>query len=135
MTQPAKPRKTPCASCPYRKGVLSGIWHPEEYEKLPRYDGDIAEQSATAIFSCHLQDGCVCSGWLGHRDPMDLLAVRLGLSRGDLDEDSRDYTTRVPLFESGAAAAHHGLRDVVDPGTAAQAAIDKLIRQAKHRGD
>lgn len=28
------PRKTPCASCPYRKDVPSGVWEASEYEKL-----------------------------------------------------------------------------------------------------
>jgi hypothetical protein len=133
MTEPAKPRKRPCPSCPYRKGVPSGVWDPEEYEKLPRYDGDIPEQTAIAVFKCHQQDGCVCSGWLGHREPGDMLAVRLGILSGQLDEESLEYTTTVPLFESGAQAAEHGLSHVVDPGTEAQAVIDKLTRKAAVR--
>jgi hypothetical protein len=124
------PRRSPCASCPYRQGVASGIWDTTEYEKLPRYDGETHEQEAMAVFMCH-QPGCsnVCAGWLGHRDPSELLAVRLGLVRGELDERSLDYSTTVPLFESGAAAAEHGLADIAQPGTAAQMVIAKITRK------
>lgn len=128
MTEPAKPRKTPCASCPYRQNAPSGVWDASEYEKLPRYDGDIPEQESTLVFMCHSQDGCICSGWLGHRDPADLLAVRVALVRGELDADALEYTTTVPLFESGADAAAHGLREIEQPGDRAQAAIDKITR-------
>lgn len=128
MTEPAKPRKTPCASCPYRKNAPSGVWDASEYEKLEHYDGDATEQSSVRVFMCHHQDGCVCAGWLGHRDPADLLAVRIGLVRGDLDGDALEYTTTVPLFETGAAAAEHGLRDIDAPDERAQATIDKIVR-------
>jgi hypothetical protein len=125
---PAKPRRSPCASCPYRKNVPSGVWDESEYRKLTRYDGETFEQEALAVFMCHQQDGCVCAGWLGHRDPTELLAVRLGVMRGDLDEDSLDYSTTVPLFESGAKAAEHGLADLSAPSATAQAVITKIIR-------
>jgi hypothetical protein len=127
--QARPPRKTPCAFCPYRKNVPSGVWDAIEYEKLRRYDGETFEQAATAVFICHQQTGCVCSGWLGHRDPGELLAVRLGLMRGELDERALDYTTDVPLFSSGADAADHGLTDVEKPGTKAQRAINEIARK------
>jgi hypothetical protein len=126
--EPAPPRKTPCASCPYRKTVPSGVWDAAEYAKLPRYDGETFEQESIATFMCHQSDGSVCSGWLGHRDPSDLLAVRLAIMRGDLDERALDYTTTVPLFESGAAAAEHGLADIETPGTHAEAVMNKITR-------
>lgn len=128
MTEPAKPRKRPCGSCPYRENAPSGVWDVSEYEKLPRYDGDVAEQTSTRVFMCHAQDGCVCSGWLGHRDPADLLAVRVALVRGELDGDALEYSTDVPLFPSGAAAAAHGLRDIAAPGERALQVIDKIER-------
>ena len=31
-------RPKPCASCPYRCDVPSGVWHPDEYAKLEVYD-------------------------------------------------------------------------------------------------
>lgn len=125
-SEPAKPRKTPCASCPYRKNVPSGVWDESEYVKLLAYDGETFEQTATGVFMCHQQDGCVCSGWLGHRDPYDLLAVRLGIMRGVIDRDSIEYSTDVPLFESGAEAAEHGLQNIEKPGPAAQEVIAKI---------
>lgn len=113
----------------------SGVWHPDEYAKLVGYDGEIAEQTRLAAFYCHHDDGQVCAGWLGHRDPADLLAVRLGVARGTLHADVGDYSTSVPLWDSGAAAAAHGLAEVEDPDERAQATIDKLVRsRAARRG-
>ena len=119
------PRGTPCASCPYRRGVPSGIWDDTEYTKLPRYDTDLPDQPS-AVFLCHLDDGCVCAGWLGHADPAGLLAVRLGVLRGRLDPACLTYSTKVPLFPTGEAAATHGRRDIPHPAPRAAAAIDKL---------
>lgn len=126
-TKPACGRVSPCASCPYRKNVPSGLWNPTEYAKLPGYDLDTASQSPAA-FMCHQGDGAVCAGWLGYADPGELLAVRIGVARGTLDVSCFEYTTDVPLFPSGADAAAHGLREVDAPGEAASVAIDKLIR-------
>ena len=126
--EPAKPRPRPCASCPYRRNVPSGVWDASEYDKLPNYDGDMGEQSP-AVFHCHQKDGSVCSGWLGYRNPDDLLAVRLGLMRGSLDVSCVEYTTDVPLFASGAEAAAHGKKDIAAPGRAARTTIDKVIRK------
>lgn len=131
----ATPRRTPCASCPYRQNVPSGIWYPDEYAKLARYDGPTHEQTAVAVFSCHQGNGDVCAGWLGHRDPADLLAVRIGIVTGDLDPACADYTTGVPLFPSGAAAAAHGCRDVPAPSEDSQAAIDKIVRTRQIAGN
>lgn len=128
MTEPSKPRKRPCASCPYRKNAPSGVWDVEEYEKLPRYDGQIADQQSQRVFNCHHDDGAVCAGWLGHRDPNELLAVRVALVRGDLDGEALEYTTDVPLFASGAEAARHGLRDIDRPGDRAMSTMDKIQR-------
>ncbi|WP_341856773.1 DUF6283 family protein [Brachybacterium sp. GPGPB12] len=106
----ALPRKTPCAPCPYRRGVPSSVWDESECAKLPAYDGDIPEQASDRVFSCHQQDGSVCAGWLGHRDPLDLLAVRIGITYGRLDPSCAEYSTTVPLWPSGADAARHGSR-------------------------
>lgn len=128
MTEPAKARPRPCASCPYRCDVASGVWHPDEYEKLKGYDGETFDQPI-ATFFCHQGDGHVCSGWLGHRDPADLLAVRFGITSGKLDPSVAEYTTTVPLFESGAEAAEHGMRDVNNPSAKAQKTIDKITKK------
>jgi hypothetical protein len=110
--------------------VPSGIWDATEYAKLPGYDGEIADQVAAgafAAFRCHSAPALLCAGWVGHRDPADLLAVRLGLARGDLDPAVLDYRTDVPLFPSGAQATAHGLRDIDTPGPATTAAVGKLL--------
>jgi hypothetical protein len=129
MTEPAKARPTPCASCPYRKNVPSGVWHESEYEKLKEYDGETHEQTSMNVFACHQADGQICSGWLGHRDPLDLLAVRIGLSYGTLDGTVAEYTTTVPLFGSGAEAAEHGMREIENPGEKAAGVINKIIKK------
>jgi hypothetical protein len=86
------------------------------------------EQASIAVFMCHQPDeGDVCSGWLGHREyPEDMLAVRLGIIRGDLDENCLEYSTDVPLFESGAAAAEHGMKRFLDPQEDALSVIRKI---------
>ena len=38
-----------------------------------------------------------------------------------------NYISPVPLFESGAAAARHGVRDLVAPGQPASAVIDAIV--------
>lgn len=121
----AAPRRRPCSSCPYRRTVPSGIWHPEEYAKLPAYDRETFAQPPQA-FMCHHGDGNVCSGWLGHTDPSQLLAVRIGISAGHLDPSCASYETDVPLFASGEEAAAHGLRDVPAPSARAHDAIRKI---------
>lgn len=130
----AEPRPRPCASCPYRQDVPSGVWDEGEYVKLPLYDGETFEQ-VPAVFMCHQGDGNVCSGWLGHREPHDLLAVRLGLATGTLDESCADYTTDVPLFSSGEEAAAHGLADLETPGPEARAIVSKIERKRELEGD
>uniref|UniRef100_UPI003899F30B DUF6283 family protein n=1 Tax=Pigmentiphaga litoralis TaxID=516702 RepID=UPI003899F30B len=126
-SRPAGPRPRPCASCPYRRGVPSGVWDAAEYVKLPAYDLPLSEQPPAA-FRCHQGDGSICSGWLGHRNPEDLLAVRLGVIRGRLHPSCLEYRTDVPLFGSGADAAAHGTAELTAPNKAAQAVIAKLIR-------
>jgi hypothetical protein len=129
MTEPKPPRKTPCASCPYRKSVPSGLWHESEYRKLERYDGETHEQQTVNLFSCHQGEGDICSGWLGHRDPLDMLAVRIGLSMGTIDGRSAEYTTTVPLFASGREAAEHGMQDIETPSDDAVEAIQKIVKK------
>lgn len=108
------------------------MWARHEYELLPRFDGEIGDQALAGAFSpfgCHSSPEQLCAGWVGHRDhPDELLAIRIGLIDGDLDPAVADYTTDVPLWPTGAAAAEHGLRDLDAPGPEAQAAIDKLVQ-------
>ena len=132
------PRPNPCPSCPYRRDCPSGVWAAEEYDKLPSYDGPIHEQAmagGTAPFGCHQADGHLCSGWVAHRDPAELLAVRLGLLNGSVDPATLDYTTDVPLFGSGAEAAAHGKRDIDAPSAAARDTVRKVVTVRAVRGE
>ena len=111
-------RKDPCPSCPYRLDAPSGLWERDEYEKLIRFDGDVPEQiyaGAFNAFSCHLQTGQLCAGWVGCHGPDNLLALRLLALRHRLDPSVMEYETDVPLHPSGQAAYDYGVRDVDDP--------------------
>jgi hypothetical protein len=123
MSDANPPAANPCGSCPYRRDVPSGVWSPEEYDKLPEYDNDTGEQPF-AIFMCHRQDNRVCAGWAGCHDMEEAIAVRI--ARPELAEALLDYSTDTPLWDSGLEAAEHGRRDVGDPDRDAQRIIDKL---------
>jgi hypothetical protein len=129
------PRRRPCSSCPYRRDVPSGLWSAEEYDKLPRFDGSIADQAmagATAAFFCHQQDGNLCAGWVGCHDMYETLAIRL---HPGVDRDAVvGYQSPVPLFASGAEAAEHGKREINTPGAEARRKISQLVRQQERRG-
>jgi hypothetical protein len=129
------PRRRPCASCPYRRDVPSGLWTAEEYDKLPRYDGTIAEQAmagATGVFFCHQQAGHLCAGWVGCHDMHDNLAVRIHPDPIDFDTVLA-YESPVALFGSGGEAAEHGKRDITNPGPSARRKIGQLLTQQDRR--
>lgn len=130
------PAPNPCSSCPYRRGVPSGIWSHEEYDKLPRYDRETYDQPLR-LFQCHQHDGDgdrtrMCGGWVGCHGP-DLLALRLALIDRRISmatyKAAVTYRARVPLFESGAAAAEHGRADIDNPTAAARRTIAKITRR------
>lgn len=132
----AGPAPRPCESCPYRQDVPSAVWHPDEYAKLRAYDADTAYQPPQ-LFLCHQYNrdaprAPVCAGWVGCHGE-ELLALRLAVVRGDLDDaafsDAVTYQSPVALFESGAAAAAHGVRDAADPDEDAQALALKITRR------
>lgn len=117
--------KAPCGTCPYRRDVPAGIWAAEEYEKLPRYDGDTMQQvlnEAFGLFFCHQNDGHLCAGWAGCHDTHHLLALRFN----PVDPSTFDYVSPIPLFGSGLEAAEHGLSGIEAPDGAALLAIAKL---------
>jgi len=128
----ATPRPRPCASCPYRRDVPSGVWAAEEYDKLPGFDGPTGEQTPV-VFFCHQQDGSVCSGWLGHADPYHLLGVRIGISMGLIDPACADYATDVPLFASGQEAAEHGVAAIEAPSAKAEQTIRKILTRRRSK--
>lgn len=126
MTDTIRPPKVPCGTCPYRRDVPSGLWHRDEYEKLVGYDAPTYHQPHQ-LFMCHQQDGCLCGGWLLTHGTDDLLALRLYHDR--LDPSVWSYGPPVAVFESGAAAAAHGIAEIDDPSPAALRKIDGLIKQ------
>lgn len=128
---PAKPRATPCLSCPYRRDVPSGIWAASEYDKLPEYDQPTALQPM-GVFMCHQRGGEACAGWAGCHNQQDhehdLLALRFtGLNNVDA-EAVRAYVSPVPLFASGAEAAEHGKRDIEHPSAEAIEKVGVVTR-------
>jgi len=124
-----KAASVPCGSCPYRRDVPSGIWHRNEYDKLPQYDGETWEQNQ-AIFMCHQRDGNLCAGWLACHDPKKLLALRMGRVTGEnIDPSVFDYKTDVPVFASGAEARAHGIRDIKQPDAKAKKMVAGLMRK------
>jgi hypothetical protein len=119
-----KPPPMPCGSCPYRRDVPSGIWHPTEYEKLPLYDGETWEQSP-AIFLCHQRDGHLCAGWLACHNPRELLALRIT----PVDPGTYDYRTSVSVFATGREACDHGMKDTPQPDQRAQKMLAGLVKK------
>lgn len=126
------PARRPCASCPYRRDVPSGVWAEQEYDKLPRYDLDTANQPVGA-FMCHQQNGRLCAGWVGCHDMDENMGLRFLILSGQLsDADvnaTLDYTTDVPLFSSGAEAAAHGRAKIADPDLDARRTMAKVTRR------
>lgn len=141
MSSPLRPpAPRPCASCPYRRDVPSGIWAHEEYDKLRRYDAPTAEQPA-ALFQCHQADADsdarrICAGWAGCHDGAHLLALRIARLDGRIDATTHqavaEYTSPIPLFASGDEAAAHGQADIELPSKEAVRLIAKISRS---RGD
>ena len=123
------PAKNPCGSCPYRRDVPSGVWHEEEYERLPAYDNDTPDQP-TRVFGCHQNNGHLCSGWVGCHDMGQNLGLRLSAAFGHMTPEDLDathaYVSPVPLFGTGKEAAEHGLSGVKDPDERAIKTIEKL---------
>lgn len=128
------PAVNPCGSCPYRQDVPSGVWEAEEYEKLPRYDGETFEQ-VPGVFLCHQQDGRVCAGWAGCHDMSESLALRVLAHEldGEVLNAILDYETETPLWANGAEAAEHGMADVEWPADDARRVIDKLTDRRDRR--
>jgi len=114
--------------------VPSGVWSAHEYAKLPLYDGPTWRQSAR-LFQCHQTDrdssqARLCAGWVGCHGGEELLALRIaGPNRTMESHDiqaSMAYKTKVPLFESGAAAAEHGMRDIENRSDEARDMAEKI---------
>jgi hypothetical protein len=122
----------PCASCPYRKDAPSGLWHRDEYDKLPAYDGEMGEQAiagAIGVFKCHQKDGRLCAGWVAGHGPHNLLAMRFHAR--EIDPAVWNYKTDVAVFKSGSAAWRHGMKDMHRPKAKAKRLMRKLVEKGK----
>ena len=121
-------RHHPCAACPYRCDVASGVWAGEEYDKLTRYDAPTYAQPL-ASFSCHATPEKICHGWAvvhtSRGQEYDLLALRLVQRGNRLDIP----VAAVPLFSSGEEAAAHGKRGLQNPCSAAKETMKRLERK------
>lgn len=84
---------------------------------------------------CHQQDGSLCAGWCGTHDMAESLGLRITAAAGLIEEEDLsvilDYQTPVPLFDSGAEAAEHGLAELEKPSEQASRVIDRLIRKRR----
>jgi len=132
MSEVGPPAPRPCASCPYRRDVPSGVWAAEEYAKLRRYDAPTMEQPP-GVFLCHQVNGRVCAGWASCHDGDHLLALRIAVASGGMSaedmEATRDYVSPVPLFGSGTEAADHGTAEIDAPGPRAVQTMAKITRR------
>lgn len=129
MAEIKGPAPRPCESCPYRKDVPSGVWSASEYRKLLDYDLETHHQPMMP-FQCH-QNGAdseksqLCAGWVACHGER-LMALRLGVAMERIDASVMEYETDVPVFLSGADAASHGMRDIMNPGPEARALAEKI---------
>jgi hypothetical protein len=109
--------------------VPSGIWDASEYNKLPAYDRDTGEQPAS-LFLCHQTNADdaksgLCAGWVACHG-QELLALRLAITMGRVAPAVMAYSTDIPLFQSGSAAAEHGKAEIAHPDRRAVSATRKV---------
>lgn len=100
----------PCTTCPYRRDVPSGIWAPEEYQKLLAYDRPTMQQPA-ALFMCHQGAGGLCTGW-----------VQCHAKAGDPCIDPKSDATPRPHKTRGPGQYERHLQQEIDRKTAREKA-------------
>jgi hypothetical protein len=125
------PCAVPCVDCPYRMDAPSGLWAEDQYDKLPDYDKDIGEGQPLAVFLCHEQNGHLCAGWVGCHGGENLISIYIEAASGGLSSEelvkTLEHKPRVPLFESGIAAAEHGKEEIEYPGERARKRADAVM--------
>lgn len=75
--------RAPCAQCPWRKDVPTGVFPAEAY----RISAHTAEDAALSTFACHMSGAGsprTCAGFL-LRNSVHNLQVRIQLAQGRLD--------------------------------------------------
>lgn len=108
--------KKPCQTCPYRRDVPTGTWHPEEFVKLARND----RNDFGALYGCHKygkSEGArsFCAGWLLDQRrrgyPAMQLRLRVITQPGMLEEVESISADGLDLYPSIAAmCAANGVR-------------------------
>ncbi len=135
MSRPLDCAAAPCGSCPYRRDTPTGVWHPEEYEKLRHYTGSLDGIPALGIFLCHQTNATgretVCRGWLTVE--RDSVAVRLALLRGTVTPEQVKRSVSTEIYTTGAEAADAGMRGVRAPNAKARRMMERLIRKGAGR--
>ena len=126
-------QKKPCPTCPYVKATPSGIWHQEEYEKLPGYDGPTELQNHKT-FLCHYSDlpsekETLCQGWLDCHGADNLLALRFAYIMKKIGPEFRNKASGVEVYASGYEAMVAGLEDIEDPSSEAALKIKRLEKR------
>lgn len=132
QSQPLHVAPRPCTTCPYRRDTPAGIWAPEEYEKLARYD----DEPLLATFLCHQTNATgiptACRGWLSVH--CESVAARMAVMQGRVTNDQRYAEVDVDLYANGREARDAGMAGVEHPDEAAQRAMDRLLaRRAGQR--
>lgn len=120
----------PCDTCPYSKSTPPGVWHPEEYLKLKKFDDPLAHGIISATFLCHNggtpgANDTLCRGWLSVH--ADSIPVRFLLSQGRVSPEDIPEELDPGLYASGAEACAAGLRGVKKPSRKAKKAMDKIL--------
>lgn len=130
-------RKTPCPACPYVKSTPSGIWHREEYEKLPKYDkGDGHETPEMSVFQCHHtsdKKNLICQGWLDCHGADELIGLRIAHAMGDMPDDFDNEPSGVDVYESGQEAMEYGVSEIEQPSDQAYDQIRLLSKMKRIR--
>lgn len=132
MSEPLHVAPRPCSTCPYRRATPPGIWAPEEYAKLSRYDAAQLDPVDLSTFHCHQQlvtgVATACRGWLSVH--ADSAAVRLAVVTGRIDPATIPPEVEPDLYASGAEACAAGLAGVDDVSEAAFRSQVRLMARA-----
>ena len=137
MTEPLHVPKAGCSTCPYRRDTPAGVWHPDEYAKLARYDekpyvrGEEQKPPELSTFHCHQENATgqptVCRGWLSVH--ADSVAVRMCLMRGSLKPSDVPPEPEALYYSSGAEACSAGLAGCKKPSPEAEKKMDGLLKR------
>lgn len=121
-------RREPCAECPWRKDVPTGVFPPDAF----RHSANTAEDGALHRFACHMSGGdkpATCAGFL-LRNARHNMAVRLSIIQGRYDPDDVG-NGGAPLYESYRAMAIANGVAPNDPALARTRADDEESRHAR----